>query len=181
MKKTRLLCGALVLALLFCGKVDALAAAPKTTTKTTTSTSTTSKSTTGSTKTTTGSTVKTEEEVTPEPTPTPVKTKVGDKKWSTKKEIKSYKRNSKKIYAEIYRPVGDGPFPGIVIAHGLNSSCDYARDFAKQLAENGVVACIFDFQGGGANSRSEGNMTDMSVLTEAADFKAVFNAVKNYK
>lgn len=178
MKKTRLLCGALVLALLFCGKVDALAAAPKTTTSTTTSATT--KSTTGSTKTTTGSKTTTEEEVvTPEPTP--VKTKVGDKKWATKREIKSYKRNNKKIYAEIYRPVGDGPFPGIVIGHGLNANCDYAKDFAKWLAQNGVVACIFDFQGGGVSSRSDGNMTDMSVLTEAADFKVVFNAVKNLK
>lgn len=151
MKKARLLCGALVLALLFCGKVDAYAATNETTTEVVT------------------------------PTPAPAKTKVGDKKWATKKEIKNYKRNNKKIYAEIYRPVGDGPFPGIVIAHGLNSNCDYARDFAKQLAENGVVACIFDFQGGGASSRSEGNMADMSALSEAADFKVVFKAVKSYK
>ena len=160
----KLLCGALVAALLLGGKVDASAATNKTTnTTTTTKSSTTTKGTTTSTTT----------------TKTTTKTKVGDKKWQTKKEIKTYQRNGKKIYGELYRPVGDGPFPGIVIAHGLNANCDYARDFARVLAENGVVAYIFDFQGGGVNSRSGGNITEMSVLTEAADFKVVFNAVKN--
>ncbi len=110
---------------------------------------------------------------------TSVKNKVGEKKWDVKKEIKSYTRNGKKIYGEIYRPVGDGQFPGIIIAHGLNCSCDSYRDVARFYAQNGVVAYIFEFIGGSTYSKSGGSMTDMSVLTEAADFNVVFNAIRS--
>ncbi len=108
-----------------------------------------------------------------------VKTKVGEQVWETTSEVKEFSRDGLKIYGELYRPVGDGPFPGIVICHGLNGSCDYARGFAQTLAANGVVAYIFDFIGGGIGIRSEGSTTDMSVLTEVADFNVVFDGIRS--
>lgn len=149
----KLLCGALVAAVLFGGKIDT-AAATKTTTPAqaaTTANAATAKK---------------------------AKVKVGTKKWQTKMEVKTYKRNGKKIYGELYRPVGDGPFPAVVFCHGFNSTCGGSQQFARELAENGVVAYIFDFQGGSPSSRSGGSTTDMSVLTEAEDLKLVFNATK---
>ena len=135
----------------------------------TSSTSTKSKTTTIATKSTTTTT--------PKSNTASVKNKVGEKKWNTKMEVKSYYRNGKKIYGEIYRPVGNGQFPALVICHGLNGSCGYAREMAKYFAENGVVTYIFDFIGGSLYNKSEGSMTEMSMLTEAADFNVVFNAI----
>ncbi|MBQ3797223.1 MAG: endo-1,4-beta-xylanase [Butyrivibrio sp.] len=107
------------------------------------------------------------------------KTKVDEKFWETTSEVKEFSRDGKKIYGELYRPAGDGKFPGIVIAHGFNASCGYAREFAKVLATKGVVAYIFDFIGGGLEVKSDGSMLDMSVLTEAADFNIVFDGIRS--
>ncbi|MBQ3798598.1 MAG: alpha/beta hydrolase [Butyrivibrio sp.] len=110
---------------------------------------------------------------------TPAKVKVGEKTWKTQMIVKEFWRDGKKIYGEIYRPVGEGIFPGIIIAHGFNANCNYAKAFAKELASMGVVAYVFDFIGGGNNIKSGGSMTDMSVLTEANDFNIVFNGIRS--
>ena len=48
----------------------------------------------------------------------------------------------------------------------------------KELfAENGIAACAFDFIGGGSGSRSDGKITEMSVLTESADLNAVIDGL----
>ena len=108
-----------------------------------------------------------------------VPTKVGEKKWETKMEVMEFRRDGLKIYGELYRPVGDGPFPGIVICHGFNSNCTNERGLAQMYAEAGMVAYIFDFIGGGTNIKSDGEMTDMSVLTEAADLNVVFDGIRS--
>ena len=51
------------------------------------------------------------------------------------------------------------------------------RQLARLLAGYGLAVCIFDFIGGSECSRSGGDMTEMSVLTEAADLMAVLDAV----
>ena len=174
--RRRLLCFIMALAIMLCvgNPMEVYAASGTATTKTSTSTTKTSTSTTKTSSTTTKTS-----STTTKTSSTATKTKVGEKTWKTQKIVKEFKRGGKKIYGEIYRPVGDGPFPGIVIAHGFNANCGYARDFAQELAKNGVVAYIFDFTGGGNNVKSDGNMTEMSMLTEAADFNVVFNGIRS--
>mgnify|MGYP002626123939 CR=1 FL=1 len=51
---------------------------------------------------------------------------------------------------------------------------------AQYFAENGFAAFAYDFVGGSARSRSgaaDGDMTHMSVLTEAADLSAVIDQI----
>lgn len=169
--RRKLLCFIMALAIMLCvAKPVEVYAASSTTTKTST-TAKTSSTTKATSSTTTGTKTQTTTSV--------IKNKVGTKTWKTQKIVKEFNRGGKKIYGEIYRPVGEGQFPGIIIAHGFNSNCGYARDFAQQLAKNGVVAYIFDFIGGGYNVKSGGNMTEMSMRTEAADFNVVFNGIRS--
>ena len=108
---------------------------------------------------------------------TPVR--VGEKKWETTMEVKEFTRDGFKIYGELYRPVGEGLFPGVIIAHGFNSNSGYCQGIAQMYAENGFVAYIFDFVGGGMNIKSDGTMSDMTVVTEIADFNTVFDGIRS--
>ncbi|MCR5556927.1 MAG: lysophospholipase [Butyrivibrio sp.] len=104
---------------------------------------------------------------------------VSEKKWETTIEVKEFTRDGFKIYGELFRPVGEGLFPGIIIAHGYNANSDYAKGLAQMYAENGIVAYIFDFVGGGMDIKSDGEMTDMTVVTEIADFNTVFDGIRS--
>lgn len=48
--------------------------------------------------------------------------------------------NNNTVHAEYFRPVGDGPHPGVVVLHILGGDFDLARLVARQLASNGVAA-----------------------------------------
>ncbi len=104
---------------------------------------------------------------------------VGEKKWDVKEEIFELERDGKKIFGVICRPVGEGKFPGIVIAHGLNCTYLNEKGAAWDFAASGMVAYVFDFIGGCEENQSDGNMLEMSVLTEAADFNVAFDAVRS--
>ncbi len=73
-----------------------------------------------------------------------------------------------------YVPQGSGPFPLLVFAHGMDWT-EEVLDFSR-IASSGVVCCTFDFCGGSVDSRSDGEIQDMSILTEAADLEAVIDA-----
>lgn len=45
--------------------------------------------------------------------------------------------------------------------------------YAEKMAAAGIAAFIFDYNGGGVGSKSSGKSTEMSVLTEIKDLKAV--------
>lgn len=63
----------------------------------------------------------------------------------------------------------------VVISHGFGGSHEGGIHFAKVFAENGFACYNFDFCGGAPNSRSDGNVLEMSVLTEAADLEAILD------
>ena len=178
--RRRLLCFIMALAIMLCvgNPIEVYAASSSTSTKTSSSTAKASTTTTTKTDSATKTTGSTSSKTTAATTAV-TKTKVGEKTWKTQKIVKEFKRNGNKIYGEIYRPVGDGPFPGIIICHGFNANCGYAREFAQYLATKGVVAYIFDFIGGGTNVKSGGSTTNMSVLTEAQDFNVAFNGIRS--
>lgn len=101
-----------------------------------------------------------------------------EEEWVPLVSIKEFERDGKKIYGELYRPVGEGPFPAMIICHGFNANSGPERGLAKMYAQAGVVTYIFDFIGGGTNIKSDGKMTDMTVLTEAEDLNVVFDGIR---
>lgn len=88
-------------------------------------------------------------------------------------------KNGMDIYGVIHIPTGiEEKMPAIILSHELGATLDRVKGYGEALAKAGYVTCCFDFCGGGRNSRSDGEMLDMSVLTEKADLEAVLNEVK---
>ena len=87
-------------------------------------------------------------------------------------------RDGMKIYGKLYVPDGTGPFPAVILGHGFGANLYMMTGYADALARNGYIAYPFDFIGGGENVMSDGKLTEMSVLTEAADMSAVLTGIK---
>lgn len=90
----------------------------------------------------------------------------------------SLERDGKRIYGELYLPDGNSPFPLVILSHGYGGNLNGMRPYAELFARNGLAAYLFDFMGGGYESQSDGTMTEMSVLTEAADLNTAINALR---
>ena len=83
------------------------------------------------------------------------------------------RRGELKIGGTEYRPQGDN-LPIVILSHGFMASQDPMRQYAIWFAELGYAAYCFDFCGGCAMPcESDGKTTDMSVLTEVEDVKAL--------
>ncbi|MBR4211962.1 MAG: alpha/beta fold hydrolase [Oscillibacter sp.] len=83
------------------------------------------------------------------------------------------------IYGILYRPTGPGRrWPAVILSHGYAGSTANCTPYAGRFAARGFACYVFDFHGGGPASRSPGQMTEMSVLTEAADLDAVLSRVR---
>ena len=89
----------------------------------------------------------------------------------------SCRRDGLKICGSMFRPKGNGPFPTIVISHEFMMNRLTTLQYAIMFARMGYAAFCYDFNGGGTISQSEGKTTDMSVLTEVKDLKAVIDYV----
>ena len=86
-------------------------------------------------------------------------------------------RDGKKIYGKLFLPKGTGKYPAVIIGHGFGGNLSYTEPYARMLAKNSIAAYAFDFIGGGYGSRSDGKLTEMSVLTEAADMSVVLDGI----
>ena len=86
-------------------------------------------------------------------------------------------RDGMRIYGELYLPKGSGKRPLVILSHGFGGNHSYTEGYARIFAENGITAYAFDFIGGGIGSKSDGKITEMSVLTEAADLNAVIDGL----
>ncbi|WP_195838819.1 alpha/beta hydrolase family protein [Pyramidobacter porci] len=93
------------------------------------------------------------------------------------------------LRGRLYRPVTAGRTPLAICAHELGSN--YARrwpQYGKSLASHGAAVYTFDFAGGGPKERadgtpgshSDGETTEMSVMTEVKDLEAVLAAAKTW-
>ena len=79
-----------------------------------------------------------------------------------------------------YRPAQEkGKFPIAVISHGFMSNHKSVVRYAEKFAGWGWCAYIYDFCGGCLRGKSDGKTTDMSVLTEMEDLKAVIAYAKS--
>lgn len=83
-----------------------------------------------------------------------------------------------RIYGVLQTPSGEGPWPLVILSHGFNGTHGGVMDYAAHFCAQGFAAYCYDFCGGSANSKSEGSMLDMSVLTEAEDLDAVIDHFK---
>lgn len=72
-----------------------------------------------------------------------------------------------------------GKLPIVIMSHGFGGNYHEVVKYAECMASYGIAAYVFDFCGGGMNSRSEGKTTDMSVFTEKTDLEAIIRRIKS--
>ena len=94
------------------------------------------------------------------------------------KQICYVQGNLGRIYGELLLPEGAGPHELVVLSHGFGGDGRGNEDVADYFASKGFAVYNFDFCGGGYGSRSDGDMLDMTVLTEAEDLSAVIDAFR---
>ncbi len=87
------------------------------------------------------------------------------------------KRNGFVIKGTELRPDGEN-LPMAIICHGFLSCRKDVMGYAYQFAQWGYAAYCFDFIGGGINTESDGELHEMTVLTEKSDLLAVIDYVK---
>ena len=99
-----------------------------------------------------------------------------EKAMGIKKIVKtafSCERDGLTIRGTQYRPAGGNNLPIAIVSHGFMANGQSVAHYAKRLAKWGFAAFCFDFSGGCIKGKSDGKTTDMSVLTEKEDLKAV--------
>ena len=92
-------------------------------------------------------------------------------------------RDGKKIYGRLHLPESLSSidrYPLVILCHGIGANMSETEPYAVKFAANGIAAFAFDFIGGGLDIRSDGQMTEMSVLTEAADLDAVIDELSRH-
>ena len=89
--------------------------------------------------------------------------------------------DGQKIYGVAYIPEGkNGRISLVICCHGLGGSYITNEDYAVSQASRGIAAYCFDFRGGGG-SRSDGETTDMSIMTEVSDIEAILDASSQWE
>lgn len=91
------------------------------------------------------------------------------------------KNNGQDIYGLAYIPEGGTDFPLVIFAHQLGATHAAGEGYAAALAALGTAVYIFDFCGGGVDSHSNGEITEMSILTEAEDLEAVLETARSWE
>ncbi len=86
-----------------------------------------------------------------------------------------------KIFGLLYKPDNIMNAPTIIICHGFTGTYRDNIDYAEHFVSQGYVVYIFDFRGGSIESKSDGKMTDMSVMTEVKDLNEVVNNIRSLK
>lgn len=95
------------------------------------------------------------------------------------KEDKIIYRDNLKIVGELYIPDNEQEiFPLLVLSHGFNNNMDNTRNDAITFSKAGYMTFIFDYIGGALNKKSDGQITEMSILTEADDLNIVIDELK---
>lgn len=85
-----------------------------------------------------------------------------------------------RIYGIAYIPdMKEEKLPLVICAHGLGGSYQTNAAYAEQLASHGIAAYCFDFRGGGG-TMSDGDTTEMSVMTEVSDLEAIMDAASKW-
>ncbi len=95
-----------------------------------------------------------------------------------KVEERNFQRKGMKISGELFIPDRASPVPLVILSHGFGGNRGGVKGYAESFAEHGIAAYIFEFIGGGDHIKSDGKMTEISVLTEAEDLIVIFDNLK---
>lgn len=106
---------------------------------------------------------------------------------SIESQLFTCKRDGLLIRGEQYFPANfreEKSYPAVIISHGFTGIYTDVDDFCRDFAQMGYVAFGFSFCGGSrfdaaADLKSEGETTDMTILTEVADLLAVKEYVQS--
>lgn len=88
--------------------------------------------------------------------------------------------DGKDIYGIACVPIDtDEEIPTVIFSHGFRGNVKNTEDYAQALAGKGIASYRFEFYGGSTESKSGGEMTEMSIFTEKSDLIAVLDMVQN--
>lgn len=88
--------------------------------------------------------------------------------------------NGQTIWGVAFIPeLNTDKYPLVICSHGLGGSYTSCMEYAELMASHGLATYCFDFRGGGG-SHSDGNTTEMSLITEATDIQTVIAAAKQW-
>lgn len=89
------------------------------------------------------------------------------------------KNGNRRIYGKLYRPdAPTGRMPLVIISHGFGGTNQWGIPYAEELTKRGYMVYCFDFCGGGNYSKSDGKTSEMSLVTECGDLKAVLTQLR---
>ncbi len=95
-----------------------------------------------------------------------------------RERVLTVKNGEKTIYGMLYLPNEEKDrYPVVIMSHGFNGTHTAAAPHVVSITGAGYALYAFDFCGGGLESKSDGEMTSMTVLTEASDLNAVVDAI----
>ncbi len=85
------------------------------------------------------------------------------------------------IYYEYIKPrIDNNDKPLLLCVHGFDSSSRFMKRLcALALAKSGFEALVFDFCGGGLNSKSDLTMKDMTILSEKEELNMMIDYALN--
>ncbi|MBO7719756.1 MAG: alpha/beta fold hydrolase [Methanosphaera sp.] len=85
------------------------------------------------------------------------------------------------IYGLLYLPEDKktNKYPLVILSHGLSLDHTFMKSYAQKLLEEDIIAFIYDFRGGGYDSKSSGKISDMTIDSEKEDLKNVIEYMKN--
>ena len=98
--------------------------------------------------------------------------------FSVSREDFSCQRGELEIKGTVFMPEGKSDCPIAIVSHGFMANQMLSHIHGQNLAKMGYAAFCFDFCGGTLIGASEGKSTEMSVLTEVVDLKAVIEFAK---
>ena len=86
------------------------------------------------------------------------------------------------IYGLLYLPdnIKSRRYPLIILSHGLSLNHTFMKSYAEKIVNENIIVFIYDFRGGGYDSKSSGKISDMTIDSEKEDLKRVLNYLKNY-
>lgn len=99
--------------------------------------------------------------------------------YSVSREEFSCERDGLTIKGTVFMPEGQTNCPTAIVSHGFMANQMISHIHAQNLAKMGYAAFCFDFCGGTLRGESEGDSTEMSVMTEVEDLKSVIEFAKS--
>lgn len=88
-------------------------------------------------------------------------------------------KDGKTIRGKLYLPDIYKKYPVTIFAHGFGSDYRSIEHYGPMFAKQGIGMLLFDFCGGGPRCKSDGKMTEMSVLTELDDLLFILDKLEN--